>query len=94
MNHATALFLQACLDNELDRVCSERVVQLLNRDAAARTLCESLMQVKESLARYQTDLRIQHSRADYWSRIEQAILASEHRAGCKTSNPTPPTFLS
>jgi len=90
MNHATALCLQACLDNELSATCSERMIQLIDRDSAARALCGSLMQMKELLASHRAELRIGHSREDYWARIEPAILAAQRAEHFGTGNQSLP----
>jgi hypothetical protein len=52
------------------------MIHLIDHDSAARALCESLMQMKELLARHRAELRIGHSREDYWARIEPVIRAS------------------
>jgi anti-sigma factor RsiW len=73
MDHEKQLKLQAFLDEELSEADANEVASWLAKDQEATLLLAELRNTRQSMARFETGIRLPESREFYWSKIKREI---------------------
>jgi anti-sigma factor RsiW len=73
MDHNKEIKLQAFLDEELSEAEAREVASWLAQDQEATLLLAELRNTRQSIARFESGIRLPESREFYWSKIEREI---------------------